>query len=133
MKFGIGQSVKRKEDVRLVTGQGRYTDDLKLEGETYAYFVRSPHPHALIKGIDVEAARHASGVIGILTAGDLGDTGTMPVRGIFMPFSAGWLRMKSGVSPWAPCQLWVPLARSVAVMRRAMNSFFARSSQPGME
>src|SRR5262245_13747652 len=80
MKCGIGQSVKRKEDVRLVTGQGRYTDDLKLENEAYAYFVRSPHPHGLIKGIDADAALHSPGVIGVLTADDLGDIATMPVR-----------------------------------------------------
>src|SRR5882672_11887153 len=83
MKFGIGQSVKRKEDVRLVTGQGRYTDDIKLEREAHAYFIRSPHPHAVIKSVDLEAVRQAPGVIGVLTADDLGDVGTMPVRGIF--------------------------------------------------
>jgi len=83
MKFGIGQSVKRKEDVRLVTGQGRYTDDIKLEREAHAYFIRSPHPHAVIKSVDLEAVRQAPGVIGVLTADDLGDVGTMPVRGMF--------------------------------------------------
>jgi len=83
MKYGIGQSVRRKEDVRLVTGQGRYTDDIQLANEAHAYFVRSPYPHAVIKGIDVEAVRKVPGVIGVLTAEDLGDTGTMPVRGVF--------------------------------------------------
>ncbi len=83
MKFGVGQSVRRREDVRLVTGQGRYTDDIKPANEAHAYFVRSPHPHAVIKSIDVEAVRQAPGVIGVLTADDLGDTGTMPVRGVF--------------------------------------------------
>ena len=42
----VGQSVKRKEDFRFITGQGRYTDDLVKPGQTYAAFVRSPHPHA---------------------------------------------------------------------------------------
>lgn len=83
MKFGIGQSVRRREDVRLVTGQGRYTDDIRLPNEAHAYFIRTPHPHAVIKSIDVEAVRAAPGVIGVLTAADLGDTGTMPVRGMF--------------------------------------------------
>jgi len=83
MKFGIGQSVRRREDVRLVTGQGRYTDDIKPAGEAYAYFIRSPHPHAVIKSIDVEAVRQAPGVIGVLTADDTGDTGSIPVRGVF--------------------------------------------------
>ena len=83
MKFGVGQSVRRREDVRLVSGQGRYTDDIRLAGEAYAYFVRSPHPHAVIRSIDVDAVRKAPGVIGVLTADDIGDTGTIPVRGVF--------------------------------------------------
>ena len=82
MKFGVGQAVRRREDVRLVTGQGRYTDDMRLAGEAHAYFVRSPHPHAVIQSIDVEAARTLPGVIGVLTADDLGETGPMPVRGV---------------------------------------------------
>ena len=48
MKFGIGQSVKRTEDIRFVTGQGQYTDDLHFDNETFACFVRSPHGHARI-------------------------------------------------------------------------------------
>ena len=83
MKYGIGQSVRRKEDVRLVTGQGRYTDDIQLANEAHAHFVRSPYPHAVIKGIDIDAVRKVPGVIGVLTADDLGETGTMPVRGVF--------------------------------------------------
>jgi carbon-monoxide dehydrogenase large subunit len=83
MKFGIGQSVKRKEDVRLVTGQGHFTDDLKLTNEAHAHFIRSPHPHAVIRSVDVEAVRAVPGIIGVLTAEDLGDTGPMPVRGMF--------------------------------------------------
>src|SRR5262245_10864392 len=82
MKFGVGQAVKRREDVRLVTGQGHYTDDIRLPNEVHAYFVRSPHAHAVIESIDVEAARQLPGVLGVLTADDLGDTGPMPVRGI---------------------------------------------------
>src|SRR6185503_16489066 len=83
MKFGIGQSVRRREDVRLVTGQGHYTDDLRLANEAHAYFIRSPHPHAVIGRIDLDAVRAVPGVIGVLTAADIGDTGTMPVRGVF--------------------------------------------------
>ena len=83
MKFGVGQSVRRREDVRLVTGQGHYTDDLRLANEAHAYFIRSPHPHAVIGRIDLDAVRAVPGVIGVLTAADIGDTGTMPVRGVF--------------------------------------------------
>ena len=83
MKFGIGQPVRRKEDVRFVTGRGRYLDDIQLEHAAYAYFVRSPHAHAILGGIDAGAARRAPGVIGVLTAADLPDTGFVPVRGAF--------------------------------------------------
>jgi aerobic carbon-monoxide dehydrogenase large subunit len=83
MKFGVGQSVRRREDVRLVSGQGHYTDDLRLANEAHAYFIRSPHPHAVIGRIDLDAVRAVPGAIGVLTAADIGDTGTMPVRGVF--------------------------------------------------
>ena len=83
MKFGIGQPVRRKEDVRLVTGKGCYLDDVQVENAAHAYFVRSPHAHAFIRGVDIDAAREAPGVIGVLTAADVADTGTIPVRGAF--------------------------------------------------
>jgi carbon-monoxide dehydrogenase large subunit len=83
MKFGVGQPVRRKEDVRLVTGHGRYTDDIALEGQGFAFFVRSPHAHAAILSIDAEPARAAPGVVGVFTAKDFPGTGTMPVRGSF--------------------------------------------------
>ena len=83
MKFGVGQSVRRREDVRLVSGEGSYTDDIHLPNEAYAYFVRSPHPHAVIRSIDVEAASKVPGVIGVLTSDDIAGTGTIPVRGVF--------------------------------------------------
>src|SRR4030095_15863038 len=83
MKFGVGQSVRRREDVRLVTGQGNYTDDLRLANEAHAYFIRSPPPPAVIPPTHLAAVRAVPGVIGVLTAADIGDTGTMPVRGVF--------------------------------------------------
>ncbi|MFL5181351.1 MAG: hypothetical protein ACJ8CQ_12580, partial [Microvirga sp.] len=54
MKFGIGQPVPRKEDPKLVRGEGRYTDDVSLEGEAHAAFLRSPHAHGVIKDIETE-------------------------------------------------------------------------------
>ena len=51
-RTGIGQSLPRKEDATLVRGEGRYTDDLSLDGQLYAAFVRSPHAHGIIRGID---------------------------------------------------------------------------------
>src|SRR5580698_7868750 len=78
MKFGIGQSVRRTEDLRLVTGHGQYTDDLDFERQTYAAFLRTPHPHAKLKSVDVSAARAAPGVVAVLTYEDIGSYGTMP-------------------------------------------------------
>jgi carbon-monoxide dehydrogenase large subunit len=68
---GIGASVLRKEDYRFLTGDGNYTDDVQIAGQTYAYFVRSPHAHAKINGIDKRAALGAPGVIAIFTGEDL--------------------------------------------------------------
>ena len=53
MKFGVGQPVRRFEDVRLITGRGRYQDDIVLPRQAYAVFLRSPHAHARIVSIDV--------------------------------------------------------------------------------
>jgi carbon-monoxide dehydrogenase large subunit len=71
MKFGVGQSVKRTEDLRLVTGQGRYTDDFHFDGETHAAFLRSPYAHARIKSIDISAAKAMPGVLAVLTQADV--------------------------------------------------------------
>ncbi len=67
----IGESVRRKEDYRFLTGAGQYTDDVQMAGMTYAYFVRSPHAHAIIKGIDKSAALAAPGVIAIYDGADV--------------------------------------------------------------
>jgi len=68
---GIGASPKRKEDLRFITGQGQYVDDINRPRQSYAVFVRSPHAHAAIKGIDTGAARSAPGVLGVFTGDDL--------------------------------------------------------------
>ncbi len=64
---GIGAAVRRKEDIRFITGKGQYTDDVTRPGETRAVFVRSPHAHAKIKSIDVSAAKKMPGVVAVLT------------------------------------------------------------------
>jgi carbon-monoxide dehydrogenase large subunit len=69
-QFGIGQPVRRKEDVRLLTGGGTYTDDIDLPGQVHLAILRSPHAHARILSIDVEAARAAPGVLLVLTGHD---------------------------------------------------------------
>src|SRR5437588_10560238 len=66
----IGQAVRRKEDARLVTGHGRFSDDINLEGQAYAVMVRSPHAHARIRSIDVASATALPGVIAVLTGAD---------------------------------------------------------------
>ena len=68
---GVGAPVRRKEDHRFITGKGNYTDDINRPGQTYAFFVRSPHAHAKIRKIDTKAAKALPGVVGILTGADL--------------------------------------------------------------
>jgi carbon-monoxide dehydrogenase large subunit len=70
-KFGIGQPVTRVEDTRFTTGHGSYIDDLNLEDQAYAIFVRSPYAHALIKNIDTKDARTLPGVVAVYTVEDL--------------------------------------------------------------
>jgi carbon-monoxide dehydrogenase large subunit len=70
---GIGASVVRKEDKRFITGKGRYVDDVKLVGMTHAHFIRSPHPHAKVKGIDASAALKMPGVLAVLNGKELVD------------------------------------------------------------
>ncbi|SPF78294.1 xanthine dehydrogenase family protein molybdopterin-binding subunit [Pseudoprimorskyibacter insulae] len=74
-KFGKAQPVKRVEDVRFLTGQGRYVDDIVPEGALFAYMFRSPVAHATITGLNVDDARSADGVHLVLTAQDLLDGG----------------------------------------------------------
>ncbi len=66
MSSGIGVPVKRKEDKRFTTGKGKYTDDIRKDNQAYAAFVRSPHAHAKVKGIDASAALAMDGVIEVL-------------------------------------------------------------------
>ncbi|MGH6727238.1 MAG: xanthine dehydrogenase family protein molybdopterin-binding subunit [Pseudolabrys sp.] len=70
-KFGIGQPVRRKEDPKLVRGDGRYTDDVNRPGQAYAVIVRSRDAHGLIRGIDTTAAKAMPGVLAVYTAADL--------------------------------------------------------------
>src|SRR5215475_11566667 len=70
-EYGIGQPVKRFEDRRLLSGQGRFQNDKNLLGQVHAYVLRSPHAHARIRALDLTAARTTSGVQLIMTADDL--------------------------------------------------------------
>ena len=69
----IGKHVPRKEDYRLLTGHGRYIDDIGVVGALHACFVRSPHAHARIVSIDVDAAREMAGVVAVVTGRDVAE------------------------------------------------------------
>src|SRR5205823_12819130 len=89
----FGQSIKRREDPRLITGKGTYVDDVKLPGTTHAAFVRSPHAHARIKSIDTTAARNSKGVVAVYTGKDL-------VAGGVKPLPVGWLLPDIKIPPY---------------------------------
>jgi carbon-monoxide dehydrogenase large subunit len=88
----IGQSLRRREDERFLTGRGQYTDDVVLPGQTHACFLRSPHAHARIVSIDTAAARAMPGVVAIFTGRDIADSriGGLP---------CGWLIHSRDGSP----------------------------------
>src|SRR6267142_927448 len=86
----FGKSIKRKEDPRFITGRGRYTDDLKLAGMTYAAFVRSPHARARVRKIDVSAAKARPGVVAIFTGKDMTGVNSLPF---------GWLLPELKIPP----------------------------------
>ncbi|HEV3230157.1 MAG TPA: xanthine dehydrogenase family protein molybdopterin-binding subunit [Solirubrobacteraceae bacterium] len=83
-----GASIKRSEDPRILTGAGRYVDDIKLPGMLHAAFVRSPLAHARVLSVDVEAARALPGVVAVLTGADL-ETMTVPGPDALMAL-LGW-------------------------------------------
>ena len=62
----IGDALPRREDLRLLRGRGRYSDDINAEGQAYAVMVRSPHAHARIKSVDSSEARSIPGVLAVL-------------------------------------------------------------------
>ena len=66
----IGKPIRRAEDERLITGRGQFSDDFRFDGQTYAAIVRSPYPHARIRGIDSSRARKMKGVLGVFTGAD---------------------------------------------------------------
>ncbi len=72
---GIGASVKRREDLRFITGTGAYTDDLNLPGQAYGLFLRSPYPRAGIGELDTAEARQVEGVLAIFTGRDTAAAG----------------------------------------------------------
>ena len=76
--FGIGASSKRREDVRFLTGNGRYTDDINVHGQAHVHFLRSEVAHGELKSVDVSAAASMPGVIRIFTGADFEGVGGLP-------------------------------------------------------
>lgn len=79
-KSVIGDSPRRREDLRFLTGRGQYIDDLRFENPAHAVFVRSPHAHAQIRSVEVSAAKRAPGVLAVLTADDVVADGLKSLR-----------------------------------------------------
>jgi aerobic carbon-monoxide dehydrogenase large subunit len=74
----FGAAVARREDARLLTGRGRYVDDVEVRGMAHLALLRSPHAHARIRRVDVEAARRLPGVLAVFTGADLGAKNRLP-------------------------------------------------------
>ncbi len=70
-QYGIGQGIKRIEDVRLLRGAGRYLDDVNVPGQAHAVILRSQHAHARLRGVDTKAALSAPGVLAVFTGADV--------------------------------------------------------------
>ena len=81
---GIGQPITRREDQRLLTGKGRFSDDVTLPHQTYAFVLRSPHAHADITRLDTTSARAAPGVVAVLTDADLAADNVKPIPPDFL-------------------------------------------------
>ena len=95
----FGQSVRRKEDRRFVTGRGRYTDDVNLPGQTWAAFVRSPLAHARITGFDASEATSLPGVLAVYTGADFAQSGLGPLQCGFLIHSSDGSPMNVGLHP----------------------------------
>ncbi len=91
MKFGIGQSVARREDDPLIRGEGEFSDDLSFENQAYGLVVRAPYAHAKILSLEIGEAEAAPGVLCVLTHKDLpGKRNVMPTEA---PLAGRWRKM----------------------------------------
>jgi carbon-monoxide dehydrogenase large subunit len=81
-RFGSGQAVQRIEDPALLAGAGRFTDDVRVDGETHLAFLRSPYAHARIVSLDADAARATPGVLAVYTGAELAAAGVKPIPSI---------------------------------------------------
>jgi carbon-monoxide dehydrogenase large subunit len=96
-RFGSGQAVRRLEDESLLSGAGRYTDDVALPNQAHLVFLRSSYPHARILSVDTSAAVSMPGVLRVITGAEMAQAGVKP-----MPGAAGFKRADGGDSASPP-------------------------------
>ena len=129
MSSGIGARVKRKEDKRFTTGKGKYTDDIRMENQAYAAFVRSPHGHANVKGIDASAAEAMDGVISVLNGNQLTGDG---IGNIICGWAVGskdgspmnmgaWSALATGKVRYLGDAVAIVIAESQSIARQAVE------------
>src|SRR5713101_3738114 len=95
----IGRPLPRFEDLRLVAGRGRFTDDFAFDRQAYAAFVRSPHPHARIRSIDTDAAARLPGFIAVFTANDYAAAGGRGISHMANPAGTHDVKVKAFTGP----------------------------------
>jgi len=111
---GFGKPVRRVEDARLVTGRGSFSDDVNLPGQAYAAFVRSPHAHARIVGVDGAVALKLPGVLAVLTGADAAADGLRPIPHSPVPTNPHELQLRNpdGSEPFIDPHLPLPADRA---------------------
>src|SRR2546429_2167040 len=139
---GIGASVKRREDVSLLTGQGRYAEDVSAPGQAYAAFVRSPHAHAEVISLDAKPALAIAGTLGVFAGRDLVADGVGPIPTLIAERGGG-IRSRDGSAfaepPWYPLAtdtvrhagepLAIVIAASPAAAREAADAVRVRYAE----
>ena len=101
----IGQSLRRLEDNRFLTGKATYVEDVNLAGQAWGYFVRSQHSHATIDAIDTTEAAALPGVVGIYTYDDIADLGHLPCATSVASDDPHWPPAESAMSA-TPSRSW---------------------------
>ena len=128
-RFGSGKAVRRVEDDALLAGKGRFADDVDAPGEAHVAFLRSPHPHARIVGIDTATAAALPGVIAIFTGDDLVRAGVKP-----LPLSADFRRADGSPTATPPRHaLAVDFVRHVGETVVAVVAATRTSAQDAVE
>ncbi len=121
----IGRSLPRVEDVRLVSGRGRFVDDLLPQGCLFLEFLRSPYPQGTITALDVDEARAADGVVAVITADDMGALGESAINNVLPDMAMRPLRPLAAGEVEAPGQpVAAVVATSLAAARDAAQSIY---------